>query len=142
MAEKVERKLYNAHDGLTGRPDGIYLDQVEAKHAEEIRAQREGREPNYDEFQPYAGSQLITEAQLLSTGQAVHIPSEQDKLFKAEDAKEVLAQPVATVHVDNVTDARNPFLSKPPQRNEAEEVSEEETGKDDESTPDDTLITE
>lgn len=44
--ETVE--LFNVHQGLRGRDGGPYQDVVERERAEVIRAQREGRDPNFD----------------------------------------------------------------------------------------------
>jgi len=92
----AETNLYNPNEGLVGRGEGIYLDRVEAERAEEIRAAREGREPNKDEYQPYVGTQLITEAELFSRGAAVNIPSKSEAIFEADSVKEILVDPVMT----------------------------------------------
>lgn len=63
-------KLFNPNEGLHGRQGGPFLDDVQRKQAEETRAIREGREPNYENMQPYVGDQLRTEEQLLQ--EAIH----------------------------------------------------------------------
>jgi len=57
--------LYNPNDGLTGRDGGPYLDEVQAVASEELRAKKEGREPDYDNVPADAGIQLSTASQLL-----------------------------------------------------------------------------
>lgn len=44
--QTLERDVFNIFDGQHGRPDGIYLDIEERKHAEVVRAAHEGREPD------------------------------------------------------------------------------------------------
>lgn len=58
-------KLFNPNEGLFGRQGGPFLDDVERKEAETVRAYREGREPNYENMQPSVGDQLRTEEQIL-----------------------------------------------------------------------------
>lgn len=59
------KALYNPNDRLTGRDGGPYLDQVQAREAEVIRAAKEDREPDFDKVPADAGIQLSTAAQLL-----------------------------------------------------------------------------
>lgn len=66
--------LYNAREGLEGRLPGTYLDDFERREAEKLRAYREGREPNFDEFKPYVGDVLVPENQLEGYGRAVTSP--------------------------------------------------------------------
>jgi hypothetical protein len=97
MATNREVHYNNANDGITGRPDGVYLDQVEAREAEIIRAKREGREPVEEpENEPYVGAVLRTGAQVLQNGVGVPIPSETDALYTAAKDNEILAKPVKT----------------------------------------------
>lgn len=63
-------KLFNPNEGLHGRQGGPFLDNVQRRQAEETRAIREGREPDYENMQPYVGDQLRTEEQLLQ--EAIH----------------------------------------------------------------------
>lgn len=63
-------KLFNPNEGLHGRQGGPFLDDVQRRQQEEVRAIREGREPNYDNMQPAVGDQLRTEEQLLQ--EAIH----------------------------------------------------------------------
>lgn len=66
QTEKAEEvKLFNPNDGLFKRDGGPYLDEVQARQAEEIRAYREGREPDYDNLQPHPGVPLVSEEQLI-----------------------------------------------------------------------------
>lgn len=78
-------KLYNANDGLTGRDGGPYIDQVEARHAEDQRALVEGRDPDYDTMPLGPGVVYVTAAQLLASESVNNLPSQFDK---ANEAKE------------------------------------------------------
>lgn len=66
--------LFNAREGLEGRVPGTYLDDIERRDSEKLRAYREGREPNFDEFKPYVGDVLVPENQLEGFGRAVTSP--------------------------------------------------------------------
>lgn len=79
-------KLYNANDGLTGRPDGTYLDEVERRYAEDERARREGREPDYETMGGTAGTVYVTAAQLLATESVNNLPSTFDSANAAKEA--------------------------------------------------------
>lgn len=52
--------LYNPHDGLTGRDGGPYLDEVERRNAEIVRAAKEKRDPDFDNAPATAGTPLVT----------------------------------------------------------------------------------
>lgn len=69
------RALFNAHDGITGRDGGPYLDKEEARLAEERRAIVEGREPDYEDTPASAGIVLVSASQLLH-GVGVNVPSQ------------------------------------------------------------------
>lgn len=58
-------KFFNANEGLHGRQGGPFLDDVQRRQQEEVRAVREGREPDYENMQPAVGDPLVTEEQLL-----------------------------------------------------------------------------
>lgn len=74
-------KLYNSNDGLFGRRDGgPYLDEVQAKQAEELRAYKEGREPNYEE-KIWQGTQLVTADQLIRDFNPTHISGDENRRF-------------------------------------------------------------
>lgn len=65
-AEKADEvKFFNPNDGLFKRDGGPYLDEVQARQAEEIRAYREGREPDFENLQPHPGVPLVSEEQLI-----------------------------------------------------------------------------
>lgn len=68
-------KLFNPNDGLTGRDGGPYLDQEEARIAEERRARVEGREPDYDNPGVTAGIPLTTAAQMIHNVNVSSLPS-------------------------------------------------------------------
>lgn len=70
------KPLYNANDGLTGRDGGPYLDEEEARLAEQRRARVEGREPDYDNPPATAGIQLNTADRMIHTVE-VNRPSQQ-----------------------------------------------------------------
>ena len=85
-------KLYNANDGITGRDGGPYLDQVEAKHAEDHRAAVEGREPDYDTMGGYAGTVYLTAAQLLANESVNSLPSKFTNNDTKDEALAALAE--------------------------------------------------
>lgn len=60
--------LYNAAHGKTGRSGGPYLDDVERRQAEEWRAIKEDREPDYKNPPATAGTVLVTKSQLVERG--------------------------------------------------------------------------
>jgi hypothetical protein len=103
MGDKV--KLYNVNDGLTGRTGGPYLDQEQANQAEIRRAEIEGREPDLNGMQPYAGSVLVPAARLLDTATVNNLPSEDGKfnLAEAVDVSKGI-QHVAEVELDGDSD--------------------------------------
>lgn len=57
--------LFNPNDGLVGRDGGPYLDQEEARIAEERRARIEGREPDFDNPPATAGIPLSPASTLI-----------------------------------------------------------------------------
>lgn len=79
-------KLYNANDGITGRDGGPYLDQVEARHAEDRRAEVEGRDPDYSTMPLGPGVVYVTAAQLLASESVNNLPSQFDKANAAKEA--------------------------------------------------------
>jgi hypothetical protein len=94
--EEIVVNLYNPNDTITGRPDGVYLDQEEARVAEAERARREGRKPE-EGFVPYVGTQVVTGGQLLAQGTAHMIPSEVERLNETTNDGQILAKPVGEV---------------------------------------------
>lgn len=60
--------LYIANDGLRGNYHPYRLDLVERKGAETMRAEIEGREPDYDNPGSTAGTVYVTASQLLAAG--------------------------------------------------------------------------
>ena len=84
-------KLFNPNEGLFGRQGGPFLDDVNRKRQEDIRAYKEGREPNYENMQPGVGDSLRTEEQLLQEQiNGVNPPT----LEELKDFKGVVAKPV------------------------------------------------
>lgn len=80
----MTQQLFNPNDSITGRDGGPYLDEEEARVAEERRARIEGRKPNFDNPPATAGIPLVTSAELLSTATINNIPS-QDGFIGASD---------------------------------------------------------
>jgi hypothetical protein len=76
--------LFNANDGTAGRDGGPYLDQVEARHAEDARAIIEGRKPDYSTMAGTAGTVYLTAAQMFPD----KTPEEADKIAAALVADE------------------------------------------------------
>src|SRR4030095_9506745 len=62
-----EVDLYIAADGLRGNYHPYRLDLVERKGAETMRAEIEGREPDYDNPGSTAGTVFVTASQLLNS---------------------------------------------------------------------------
>lgn len=60
-------KLYDANQGRTPRTGGPYVDEIERRQAEILRAQVEGREPDLDNPPPTVGTQLVTQDKLVDT---------------------------------------------------------------------------
>jgi hypothetical protein len=88
VADTRTAKLYNPHDGLTGRDGGPYLDIVERERAETARAKVEDREPDYDNAPAVAGTPLVTGQQLAFMANPSSIPSQSnnDPAARAIDA--------------------------------------------------------
>lgn len=88
----VDRDFFNAQDGLRGRAGGRYLDVEERAAAEQDRAQREGREPDFDNPPAAAGTTLVTDANRV------------DNTFSNPSSAEVApvkeVDPVSTLPVD------------------------------------------
>lgn len=77
MTDNVQ--LFNPNDGVTGRDGGPYLDQVEAVRAEQIRAAKEGREPDLVNPPATAGIPLNTARQQLYTLEVNNLPSQSNR---------------------------------------------------------------
>jgi hypothetical protein len=71
-------KLYNPHDGITGRDGGPYLDQEERRLAEIVRAAKEDREPDFENAPATAGTPLVTAAVLVATVNPASNPSQEN----------------------------------------------------------------
>ena len=80
----MTQQLFNPNDSITGRDGGPYLDEEEARVAEERRARVEGRKPDFDNPPATAGIPLVTATELLSTATINNIPS-QDGFVGASD---------------------------------------------------------
>lgn len=123
MADAKKVDLYNPNDGLTGRDGGPYLDLEEARVAEERRARREGREPDYSQVNAYAGLPLVTAGQLVRDHSTLNIPSRdgtpvlEEASAKFASSDNVASTPVTTVEVDT--------SSTPPKE---EKLGKNETG--------------
>lgn len=93
----VDTDFYNAQDGTSGRPGGVYLDMQQRVDAELLRAQSEDREADLDNPPASAGTTLVTEDKLVNN--IVNLPNV------------VAVNPVSTLPVDIGTTA-NPEGSK------------------------------
>src|SRR4051812_36441489 len=71
-------KLYNPHDGLTGRDGGPYADQDERRLAEIVRAAKEGREPDFEHAPATAGTPLVTASELVRIANPTSNPSQEN----------------------------------------------------------------
>lgn len=65
--DTVKVDLYDANKGKAPRTGGPYRDEIEAEQAELMRAKAEGRDPDFDNPGPYAGTQLVPASQLTET---------------------------------------------------------------------------
>lgn len=114
-------KLFNPNEGLHGRQGGPFLDDVQRRQAEETRAIREGREPDYENMQPYVGDQLRTEEQLLQ--EAIHSATPPELTnFEGITAKPVLE----IADEDMATDPENPAVKEQEDEDNSDEVNEDE----------------
>ena len=81
MAHGDDVKLFDVHQGLTGRDGGPYLDQIERIEAEKRRAVIEDREPDDltkpEQLTATAGTPLVTGAQLVAMANPASNPSMQ-----------------------------------------------------------------
>lgn len=84
--------LYNVNDGVRGRDGGPYLDEVQARIAEDNRAYIEGREPNYDNLEPFVGVQLVTRDQLIQNYNNTLIASDEKTKWDGEVTAPVFAK--------------------------------------------------
>lgn len=82
-------ELFNPHDGLTGRDGGPYLDEVERRNAETIRAAAEKREPDYDNAPAVAGTPLVTGAVLANIANPSSNPSMQTNDVQANNVSAI-----------------------------------------------------
>lgn len=69
------QKLYNPNDSVTGRDGGPYLDEEEARGAEDRRARVEDREPDYENLPATAGVPLVPASVLVTTATVNNLPS-------------------------------------------------------------------
>lgn len=94
--------LYDANHGKTPRTGGPYLDDIERRNAETWRAQKEDREPDYDNPPAVVSTVLVPKSQL--------VERDTDKSHFS-DALEVTNEPVATYDV--VTPEEKPDPTQP-----------------------------
>lgn len=97
--DTVKVDLYVANAGKGERTGGPYLDDVERHNAETWRAQREGREPDYDNPPATAGTVLVPKSQLLER--------DTDKMHYSDNV-EVTNKPYTTVEVQTTPAEADP----------------------------------
>lgn len=85
-------KLYNTNDGVRGRDGGPYLDEVQARIAEDNRAYIEGRKPDYESLQPFVGVQLVTPDQLVQGYNNTLIAADEKKVWDGEISAPIFAE--------------------------------------------------
>jgi hypothetical protein len=100
--DTVSVDLYIANAGKGERTGGPYLDDVERHNAETWRAQKEGREPDYDNPPATAGTVLVPKSQL--------VERDTDKSHFSDNV-EVTNKPYTTVQVQ--TDVTKPDPAQP-----------------------------
>jgi hypothetical protein len=103
----VEKNLYNALDGVAGRDGGPYLDQVEARKAEEVRARIEGRQPDYTNPPATAGQPLVTAEQLLRLQGTSNIPSQENNNVQAEALDKFAKDDIFPINPHSVRESTN-----------------------------------
>jgi hypothetical protein len=123
-----EVKLYNVQEGLHGRGPGMYSDREEQIAAEKRAALVEGREPDFDNLPPTAGTVLVTAEQLVAAS-TVNAPSYLDSQERADVAQAMVdAAPVEHVAVVEVPDEEEVEEPAPePTEAKAEETSSTKT---------------
>lgn len=85
MSEETDKvKLYNPHNGVTGRDGGPYLDEEERRLAEVRRAAIEGRKPDEKNPPATAGTPLVTGGELVAMANPASIPSQQQVSANAD----------------------------------------------------------
>jgi len=107
--------FYNPHDTLK-RDEGIYLDAVERIAAEEVRAVREDREPDFDNMPAGTGTPLVTREELPARPLAVGVesfttlpvatespdPADEDQVKAAQKANEGVREQVNEARLDRI----------------------------------------
>jgi hypothetical protein len=125
-----EVKLYNVQEGLHGRGPGMYSDREEQIAAEKRAALVEGREPDFDNLPPTAGTVLVTAEQLVAAS-TVNAPSYLDSQERADVAQAMVdAAPVEHVAVVEIPDEEEEVPAEPapePTEAKAEETSATKT---------------
>ncbi len=118
MADKIKTEdveFYNPHETLK-RDEGVYLDVVERIHAEEQRAVREDREPDFDNMPAGAGTPLVTLAELPRLPNAVGVEplvtlpvattspnaADEDQIKAAHKATEGVNEQVRQARLSNI----------------------------------------
>lgn len=114
----VKVELYDAAQGKAPRTGGPYLDDVERHNAETWRAQQEGREPDYDNPGPVAGTRLVPKHEL--------VERDTDKSHYS-DAVAVTNEPVASYVVEPDKNEADP--SQPDWDNDSSKVAALEAGE-------------
>jgi len=90
-SDTVKVDLYIANAGKQERSGGPYLDDVERHNAETWRAQRENREPDYENPPLTAGTVLVPKSQL--------VERDTDKSHFSDNV-EITQKPYTTLEVD------------------------------------------
>lgn len=115
-------KLYNTNDGVRGRDGGPYLDEVQARIAEDNRAYIEGRDPDYSALQPFVGVQLVTAARLTQTYNNTNLATDAVSEWDGEIAAPVFAEAEVPVHVPGEDFPTVVAADATPDRDEVPEV--------------------
>ena len=107
IPETKKMKLYNANDGVVGRDGGPYLDVVEMERAEQVRARKEEREPDFnpETMASTAGVNLVPANRLIvhhnQVGTVVNEDAGTTGLFLEETAPPVYAEPDVQIPGEN-----------------------------------------
>lgn len=127
--------LFNPNDGLTGRDGGPYLDQEEARIAEERRARVEGREPDYDNPGVTAGIPLTTAAQMIHNVNVSSLPSKNRTWVDEANAIYAKAQEDDKSSLEPVDSIDKNVVAKMQEEDEKKETKSEDFNPDDPNAP-------
>lgn len=126
---------FNPNDGLTGRDGGPYLDQEEARIAEERRARVENREPDYENPGVTAGIPLTTAAQMIHNVNVSSLPSKNRTWVDEAEALYAKAQSDDQSSLEPVNVIDKDLVAKMQKEDEEKDTTSEDFNADDPNAP-------